>query len=375
MKLTLAIDPAQLAAPLPAGHGGKASPEGEALASGFASLLAETDPEGPEAPAGDSVDVGNGNPLPAPGNPLPVPSAPAPALPPVAVDEPPETQEPADPAEGDSPSAVPPKPVVTPQVLPPLVALAAPPLAAEVEAPVPGTPAQPPVPVPAAPLKPDVDTATEPRTPPLPVQEVAEALTADKAPTAKPVAAPAELPSVPAAQPLAQTQPALQPPSPAPQPMAVTTGGQSAPQVQLETLIDSLVQARESGRAARGEIVLRHAEFGAIAVKLHQSEGDMLARISSRDPGFASAAQAALADRQTQAVAAASDSQSAHNRPQDGSTPQGQPRDAGFAAQHDRSGSGREQRSPHVPQPQPARTQRPSAEQHSASPRDGSLLA
>jgi hypothetical protein len=184
---------------------------------------------------------------------------------------------------------------------------------------------------------------------------------------------------LPTAQSQAQAQaPTLSlPPQSAAALPAMPTTAPAAPVLhgQLETLIDSLVQARESGRAARGEIVLRHAEFGAIAVSIDPGEGDLLARISSRDPGFAPAAQAALADRSSQAVAASTDSQAAQNRPQDGGSSQGHARDTGFASQQERSGTGREQRSPAAPQPQTMPTQHSSTEQETASSRDGSLLA
>ncbi|WP_432199736.1 hypothetical protein ACRAQ7_08485 [Erythrobacter sp. W53] len=129
------------------------------------------------------------------------------------------------------------------------------------------------------------------------------------------------------AQQTSQTPQAL---APATQPASATGTGapslpeaMSTPQRQLETLIDNLAQARETGRAARGDIVMRHAEFGTIAVRFDHSDGDLTARMSSRDPGFAPAAQAALAERGQMVVAAASDSSLAQNRGQDAQSQSG----------------------------------------------------
>ncbi|OZA94177.1 MAG: hypothetical protein B7X57_02415 [Erythrobacter sp. 34-65-8] len=80
----------------------------------------------------------------------------------------------------------------------------------------------------------------------------------------------------------------VQSPAPQPQPTAGT---------QLEQLVEALAQAREAGKGARGDLTLRHAEFGAVAIRIDQLDGDMRATVSGRDPGLAPAMIAALADR------------------------------------------------------------------------------
>lgn len=69
---------------------------------------------------------------------------------------------------------------------------------------------------------------------------------------------------------------------------------------QIETLIENLSQARENGRQARGEMQLRHEDFGVLTVKLANTEGELKASLSSRDPAFAVAAQHALGERVVQ---------------------------------------------------------------------------
>lgn len=93
-------------------------------------------------------------------------------------------------------------------------------------------------------------------------------------------------------------------PPPAPIPAAVTPGS------ELEALVEVLAQAREAGRGARGELALRHAEFGTVAIRLEQAEGETRATIIGRDPGIAPAVVAALAER------AATGSFDQHHTPQ-----------------------------------------------------------
>lgn len=386
MNLSLAIDPFQLAAPLLSSLAGTAPAEGEDAENGFATMLAGVEPKAAEA---ESSEVEAGTALPIPGNSLP------PVLLPIAVHEFDQSQQlpmvqsnnvPA--PELPSPPTEQPKPakqaMAAPAVLQPIISAI-----------LPG-----PMPMGANPAKPETlplssSSAVAPVTAPaieIAPKSVVEpiSLVSQKSldlPAGQTdarqvmLAAPAmsEQASLPSPLPQPQSQSAIQPiPLQAAlnqHAMPAAAPAQPGPQGQLESLIDSLVQARESGRSARGEIVLRHAEFGAIAVKLDQGEGDMLARISSRDPGFAPAAQAALAERQSQAVAASTEGQSAQNRSQDGSAPQGQSRDMGFASQQDRSGSSREQRPATTSLAQLVQPQRPSTEQRPASPNDGSVLA
>lgn len=121
----------------------------------------------------------------------------------------------------------------------------------------------------------------------------------------------------------------------------------AAPQPrQIETLIDSLVQARETGRTARGEVVLRHAEFGTVNLQLESGQGDLRVTLASRDPGFVVAAQAALAAGQ--GADTAGSQQRGQEQAQYSGHPQAstQGRDSGLSGQGDQRGSGSAQPDP-----------------------------
>ncbi|GMN01803.1 hypothetical protein MTsPCn3_05330 [Erythrobacter sp. MTPC3] len=143
----------------------------------------------------------------------------------------------------------------------------------------------------------------------------------------------------------------------------------------LETLIDNLVQARENGRAARGDMILRHAEFGAVALHIDRSDADVKAVVSSRDPGFAPAAQAALAER-AQAV------QHVQNASQtEQSQTSGHGRDGPWShnGEHGEHG-GRGERGEQEQQSDPRRSQdgmidQPHHEQHPQSPSERGTFA
>ncbi len=97
-------------------------------------------------------------------------------------------------------------------------------------------------------------------------------------------------------------------PSPA---LAVETGAALAgnaigPVAQdIDAAIEQVSGLRDAMRSARPELVLRHAEFGAVSVRIEAgAPGEWRAMLNNRDPGFIPAVQAALAER---AVAAASD--------------------------------------------------------------------
>lgn len=130
---------------------------------------------------------------------------------------------------------------------------------------------------------------------------------------------------------------------------------------RVEQLIDSLVDARESGRTARGEMNLRHGEFGAISLTLEQGESQLRATLSSRDPGFAPAAQAALAER---AIASQQDNAATSPRSAgDGASAHGAPRDGGAQAGHgDARGSAGHARA------QPGHPGRPGADEAAQAP-------
>ena len=82
-----------------------------------------------------------------------------------------------------------------------------------------------------------------------------------------------------------------------PAPATVAAAPVAAPGAQIEQLVEVLAQAREAGRGARGDLTLRHAEFGTVAIRLEQAEGETRATIAGRDPGIAPAVIAALAER------------------------------------------------------------------------------
>ena len=79
--------------------------------------------------------------------------------------------------------------------------------------------------------------------------------------------------------------------------LATPAGAQPTPGSQLEQLVEVLMQAREAGKGARSDLMVRHAEFGMVAIRLEQADGETRAHISGRDPGFAPAVVAALAER------------------------------------------------------------------------------
>lgn len=80
---------------------------------------------------------------------------------------------------------------------------------------------------------------------------------------------------------------------------------------QVDQAIEQMTEAREAGRSSRPELLLRHAEFGAVSMRLDAAGGDLRATLASRDPGFVPAIQAALNER---AVAASSESATHNNQ-------------------------------------------------------------
>lgn len=83
---------------------------------------------------------------------------------------------------------------------------------------------------------------------------------------------------------------------------ALVSGG------DIEARLDQLDAYREAARSTRPELTVRHSEFGAVHLRLDAAvgaAGEWRALLTSRDPGFVPAVQAALAER---AVAATSES-------------------------------------------------------------------
>lgn len=82
--------------------------------------------------------------------------------------------------------------------------------------------------------------------------------------------------------------------SPSPQPAEPA----AAPAPTIEQTIAQADTLREALRAARPEMTVRHAEFGAVSLRLEATGSESWrAVLAARDPGFVPAIQAALAER------------------------------------------------------------------------------
>ncbi|MEL6237061.1 MAG: hypothetical protein AAFQ90_00560 [Pseudomonadota bacterium] len=120
---------------------------------------------------------------------------------------------------------------------------------------------------------------------------------------AAPTAASASATSIPA--PI--TAPSPSPATPAP--VATTPNPSAASAQMLEQVTQQVADAREAGRGLRPELTVKHAEFGAVSMRMEPGAGgavsDWRATLSARDPEFVPAVQAALTER---GVIAASES-------------------------------------------------------------------
>jgi hypothetical protein len=126
---------------------------------------------------------------------------------------------------------------------------------------------------------------------------------ADDAASPPPSLVPDPVPTLASSPPTAM--PAAQVVAAASEPVAVPEPARAAPSPQLEETITAVSDLREALRAARPEMTLRHAEFGAVSLRLEAAGAqDWRVVLASRDPGFVPAIQAALAER---AVAAAAE--------------------------------------------------------------------
>ena len=94
--------------------------------------------------------------------------------------------------------------------------------------------------------------------------------------------------------------------------LAVSSAASSAAPVEgevreiarIQDALEQLASAREAGRVIRPELSLRHSEFGFVNMRLDASGAELRATLSSRDPAFVPAIQAALSER---AIAAGSE--------------------------------------------------------------------
>ena len=80
-------------------------------------------------------------------------------------------------------------------------------------------------------------------------------------------------------------------------PTPLNGAAEPRPPIALDAVVDHLVEARENGRAARSDLTVRHADFGAVSVRLENVGSEVRATLSNRDPGFVPAIQAALMER------------------------------------------------------------------------------
>ncbi|MXO71164.1 hypothetical protein [Alteraurantiacibacter buctensis] len=71
----------------------------------------------------------------------------------------------------------------------------------------------------------------------------------------------------------------------------------------FSAVIDKLSEARELSRPGRADMHLAHREFGQVSVQFELAGQALKVAMTSADPGFAPAVQAALADRPAAAVA------------------------------------------------------------------------
>jgi hypothetical protein len=124
--------------------------------------------------------------------------------------------------------------------------------------------------------------------------------------TAHPAEGLHEAPAQPATMPAA-TPPPVAASLPAQQPALTAAADTPAP--PTPTIEDTIAQAdnlREALRAARPELTLRHAEFGAVSLRLEATGAESWrAVLAARDPGFVPAIHAALAERAVTAPGAA----------------------------------------------------------------------
>jgi len=114
------------------------------------------------------------------------------------------------------------------------------------------------------------------------------------------------------------TSPAVAAPASTPAPVslnapAVASSASATPHALVERYVEQFADAREAGRAIRPELTLRHSEFGPVGLRIDagssSSVNEWRAILVARDPGFAPAVQAALAER----ISAASESGLSHN--------------------------------------------------------------
>jgi hypothetical protein len=260
---------------------------------------------------------------PAPGDAVPVPDLAAPPPGPIVAPGPSAPDRvPADPDEA-APAAAPPLPSEVQEGAEPAVSLAPLPIAVVALAPpVPVATAEAPGPAPAV-LLPAPCPLRQPAVSPvgsadgaLPVRAVLPAgpLREGEPDAPAPREPQAAVPSIAAVQPAGEAPPTAAPPVPAGPAPAITASASPVPEraeprtaPQQETAIAQVGELREALRAGRPGMMLNHAEFGLVSLRIEAaaSPDQWRAVLASRDPGFVPAVQAALAERAVAAAAAA----------------------------------------------------------------------
>lgn len=86
-------------------------------------------------------------------------------------------------------------------------------------------------------------------------------------------------------------------PAPSAAPATPQTRADTGPQ-DFATLIDRLVEARDAAMPQAVRAAIAHAEFGQVSLRFRQQDGDIAVSMTSADPGFAPAVQAAVAASQ-----------------------------------------------------------------------------
>lgn len=64
---------------------------------------------------------------------------------------------------------------------------------------------------------------------------------------------------------------------------------------EFSALVDRLVEAREAARPANANLTVNHADFGQVSVRFAQDNGNLSVALTSNDPGFIPAVNAAVA--------------------------------------------------------------------------------
>ncbi|MCK9542293.1 MAG: hypothetical protein M0R03_09730 [Novosphingobium sp.] len=200
---------------------------------------------------------------------------------------------------------------------------------------------------PAGPVPPAQTPAATPR-PEMPAIRLVDAPPAAERPVssagktlAPPVAVDAPVPS-----PSLGADLAVQAPAVACQPQAAASPLPSAAPMprDIATLIDRLVEARDGAASQAGgatvAATLAHAQFGRVAMQLRPDDGGLTVAMTSGDPGFAPAAQAAVAASAQSAPA--EDGRGSQPRPDQQQSPAGQqPGSHSPSSQARQSGTGR----------------------------------